>query len=290
MAQWGEGGPSADGAVRRAHGEAAPWIERLARAGYAAKGIVYVLVGILAVSAAIGSGRATTGSAGAMASIADAAWGRALLGLIAVGLVGYVVWRFVSAALNPEDDGAGRRVFYLVTGILYAGLAFQAVLMALHGPDGGGASAAAGNGSGGGDKASNWTATLMSQPFGRWLVGLAGLAVVAYGLQQIYKAYTAEVDERLSLSALSASARTWTVRTARFGLGARGVVFCMVGAFLVVSAAQAQPDEARGIGGALKTLEQQPYGPWLLLAVAVGLIAYGVYNVVRARYRRIQAA
>lgn len=271
---------SAERAARGAAHEAAPWIERLARFGYAAKGAVYVLVGVLAVSAAMGDGGAASGSSGALASIADSSWGRLLLGLIAVGLFGYVLWRAVGAALNPENEGTGRRVFFAISGVVYAGLAIEAARLALS--NGGG-----GSGSDGG--ASHWTATVMEQPMGQVLVAIAGIALALYGLKQLHSGYVTDIDDRLDLSSMSPEARGWTVRFGRAGMIARGIVLAIMGGFVLVSAIQQQPEEARGLGGALRTLQEQPYGPWILLLVALGLIAYGLYNFVRARYRRIRA-
>lgn len=258
-------------------GHAAPWIERLARLGFAAKGAVYVLVGGLAAAAAVGAGGRTTGSGGALRALSDSTVGQVVLGAIAVGLVGYVLWRAVSAILNPENDGAAARAYYALTAIIYGGLAVEAGRLAL----------GAGGGSSG-SEARHWTAELMSQPFGQWLVVAAGAVIAAFGLGQIFKAYTVDLDERLDFGALSREASRWTVRFGRFGLAARGVVFAMIGAFVVVAGVQAQPGEARGVGGALDALRSQPYGPWLLGVVALGLVAYGVYNFVRARYRRLK--
>jgi hypothetical protein len=277
------GARAAEGAARRATREAAPWVEKLARFGYAAKGAVYLLVGGLAVAAAFGGGGQATGTSGALTSIADSTFGRVILGLIALGLFGYVVWGFVRAATDPENDGAGHRVFYLVTSLIYGALAVEAARLAMGG--GGGAGGGAGGGGGGG--ASHWSARLMEQPFGVWLVGLAGVAVGIYGIQQLINAWRVDLDDRLALGSMSRSARTWTIRTGRFGLAARGVVLTIIGGFFVTAAMQADPSEARGLGGVLGMMQDTP---WLLGIIALGLLAYGVYNLVRARYRVIRPA
>ena len=264
--------------ARDAAREAAPWVEKLARFGYAAKGVVYIVIGVLAVQAARGAGEATD-SGGALRTIVAQPFGRALMALVALGLVGYVIWRFVAATLNPEGEETPKRAFYAISGIIHAGLALQAVRLA------------AGRASGGSEsQASQSTAEAMSRPFGVWFVALAGIAVAGYGLQQLRHAYRVKLDDQLALGSLSAETRAWVVRVGRAGLAARGVVFAIIGAFLVLAALRGNPGEARGIGGALRTLEEQPFGPWLLGLVAVGLIAYGIYELVRARYRRIRAA
>ena len=143
---------------------------------------------------------------------------------------------------------------------------------------------------GGGGSPDDWTARLMAQPFGRWLVVIAGAVIVGAGLYQFYKAYKADFRDELNLGAMSGRVKTWTTRSGRLGYAARGVVFGVIGIFLVQAALQTDPDEARGLGGALNTLASQPFGPYLLGAVALGLVAYGIFMFVMARYRRIEPA
>lgn len=267
---------AADTAAR----EAAPWVEKLARLGYAAKGVVYILVGGLSFAAALGGGQQTTGSSGALATLSDSTLGRVALGLIALGLAGYVVWNFVRSIRNPEDEGTGHRLFFGLTGVIYAALAVEATRLAL-------GSFGSGGGGGGDNGAAHWSAQAMQQPFGLWLVGLAGLAIAIYGVHQLIDAWRVDLDDQLALGSMSATARTWAVRSGRFGLGARGLVFVIIGYYVVQAALQADPSEARGIDGVLDSLRDTP---WLLGLVALGLLAYGIYNLVRARYRVIRPA
>lgn len=258
------------------------WAERFMRFGLAAKGFVYAIVGILAFQAAFGRGGRTTGSGGALQSIANRPFGQVLLALVAVGIVGYVSWRFVQAFLDPENHGTdakgiARRVGYGLSGLIYAGLALSAVQIII--------GAASGSG---GSSTQHWTAVVLSQPFGRWLVGAAGALTIGLGFYQLYKAYKARFRKKQKTHQMSGTEEIWTIRAGRLGLGARGVTFCIIGWFLIQAALQAQAQEARGLGGALQTLAQQPYGPWLLAIVAIGLIAYGVHMGVEARYRRMQ--
>lgn len=256
-------------------------IEKLARAGYAVKGVVYALVGVLAVRAAFGAGGQTTGTEGAISSIAGEPFGEVLLWLIAIGLVGYSLWRFVQAVGDPDHKGSDaegiiKRLGYAGSGVLYGLLAYSTFQILLG--NGGGSS---------GGNASDWTATLMEQPFGVWLVGLAGVGAIALGIRQAYKGYQADFFDKFKTGAMGASERTWTRRTGQFGLIARGVVFGVIGVFLIRAALQTDPSEARGLGGALDALAAQSYGPYLLAAVALGLIAYGAYCLLNARYRQI---
>ena len=190
-----QNGPSAEEARRHAERGArktSPWIERLARAGYVAYGVVYALVGVLAVQAAFGGSGETA-----------------------------------------SQEGALRR---------------------------------------------------------RWLAAVAGAVIVGAGIYQFYKAYQADFRDDLKTGEMSAREKKWTTRSGRLGYAARGVVFGVIGVFLVQAALQTDPDEARGLGGALETLARQPLGPYILGAVAIGLVAYGVFMFVMARYRRIEPA
>ena len=270
--------------VGRAARKASPFVRKFARLGYAAKGVVYVIVGGLAAAAAFGRGGQTTGSRGALQTLLEQPFGRVLLGVVASGLACYAAWQFIRAVADPEDEGSSgkavaKRVACFVSGVIHVGLVVAAVRMVL------------GGGGGGGDGgAQDKTAQLMSYPLGQWLVAIVGLVIAGYGAQQIVRAYKADLDSQLVLSGMDASMRQWVRRVCRFGMAARGVVFGIIGLFLLLAAWQNDPGEARGLGGALQSLQEQGYGPWLLGVVALGLVAYGGYQFVLARYRRIDAA
>jgi hypothetical protein len=257
------------------------WVEKLARFGYMAKGLVYAIVGVLAVQAAFGTGGKTTDTKGALGTIAAQPFGKFLLALVAFGLIGYVVWCFVQAVRDPEhkDDrpqGLARRLGYGITGLIYGGLAFSAIQLIM----------GSGGGSGGNSE-QGWTARLLAQPFGQWLVGLIGAFIIGLGFYQLYKAYKAKFRKQMKLQEMSSTEETWATRIGRFGEAARGIVFVIIGFFLIQAARQSDPNEVRGLDGALQALVQQPHGPWLLGIVALGLVAYGIHMGVQARYRRI---
>ena len=256
------------------------WIVWLARFGYAAKGLVYVVVGALATLAAAGSGERPPDASGAMRSIARQEHGEVLLSVVAFGLVAYVVWRVVQALADVDGKGSslkglGVRAGYLLSGLAYAGLALSAGRIVLHVNEDGGA------------MRRSWTARLMSMPFGRWLVALVGVGVVAFGLFQIYKGYKAKFRKRLKLGEMPEEQHPWALLSGRVGYAARGVVFCVVGVLLVQAARHYDPGEVVGLDGALQALTEHSFGPFILGAVAVGLVAYGLYMFVEARYRRI---
>jgi hypothetical protein len=196
---------------------------------------------------------------------------------LAVGFAGFALWRLVQAALDPEGKGrdsqakgAAHRIRYLAGSVIHAGLAYSAARIA------------SGAGSGG-QKA--WYRAALS-PLGRWLLLGAALGFVVYGIYQVVRAYRVDLDDQLDLSSMSSEARSWFIRAARAGLAARGVVFTLIG-FLAFRMSRHESAEAPGIEGALRTLQRQPYGAYLLLAVAIGLAGYGIFELVRARYRRI---
>lgn len=260
-----------------------PGIELLGRFGYAAKGAVYILIGTLAVQAALGQqGGQTTDQTGALTRIAEMPFGKVLLGLLVVGLLGYALWRVVQAAMDTEHKGTDAkgllaRTLYFGVGVIYFGLAMSAVKLLM------------GNGSSAGssEKTQGWTAMLMEQPFGIWLVGLVGVAVFANGIAQLYKAWKSNLTEDLRLTDVGARHADLVTKIGRAGYSARGVAFMMIGGFLVGAAMNHNPSEAQGLDGILATLAAQPFGPYLLGAVAVGLAAYGVFALVEARYRRM---
>jgi hypothetical protein len=258
--------------------QASPWVRRLARFGYLAKGIVYMLVGALAVRAAVGHDEAT-GSRGALQELAGAPLGTAALAAIAVGLFGYVIWRAYTAIADPERDGPMHRVYAGGVAIFHIGIALAAARLALSGRDAN---------PGGDSGARDWTATALGQPMGRWIVVAVAAAIIGWGIAQLVRAWKAKLDDQLELGRLQPRTRAWVKLSSRFGIAARGVVFMLVGFFLARAALAYDASHARDPGGALRSLEQQPAGAWLLAVVAAGLFAYGIYELLRAKYRRIR--
>lgn len=259
------------------------WIVPLARFGYAAKGAVYIVIGIVSAVGAFQAGNQTTGSRGALETILHQPLGQVLLGIVAVGLVGYAVWRFAQAIKDTENKGSDLkgvaiRIGYAVVGFVYLGLAYFAAKQII-GSDGGNSSD--------NQKSEEWTATLMAQPLGPVLVGAVGAGFIGYALYQFYKAYTKKFFEEIKTGKMSGKMKTAAGYLGQIGLTARGVVFAIIGIFLIQAAVQYQPSEAAGLSGALRSLEQQPFGPFILGVVALGLIAYGVFMFVLALYRRI---
>jgi uncharacterized protein DUF1206 len=268
--------------VDQATREARPWVTRLGRLGFAAKGLVYLLVGLYAVQAALGGGGGTTDTRGAIRTLGQASNGQFVLVIVAIGLAGYALWRFVQAVLDTDHQGTRlkglvTRASCLVIGVVYSGLARWALRLSLGSDDGHSSDSST----------QDWTAWLLSQPFGQWLVGLVGVIVLGTAVSQFYRAYSGRFSESLRLTEMTARQVRWARRIGQFGFAARGLVFAIVGLFLLVAAYQAQPGQARGLGGVLVTLAAQPFGPWLLGLVGLGLLAYGFFMLVEARYRRM---
>jgi hypothetical protein len=262
---------------------ASPWTERLARFGYATKGVVYIVVGGLATMTALGLGGETTDLRGALRKIETKPFGKVTLATVAFGLIGYVIWRWVQALADTESKGTklkglAVRVGYFSSGLVYAGLAYTAakILFDVDEPD-----------SSSSKTQEDWIARVLRLPFGRTAVILTGLFVVGFGLYQIYKGIKAKFRERLKLGEMDEAKDDWAKWSGRIGYAARGLVFCIIGFFVIEAARHFNPDEAKGLDEALATLAENYYGAWALGTVAVGLIAYGFYMLVEARYRQI---
>jgi hypothetical protein len=258
------------------------WIVPLARFGYAAKGVVYLIIGVLAALAAYKRGGKTTDSRGALQEILFQPYGKYLLGAVAVGLIGYAIWRLVQSIKDTENKGSGikgivTRIGYAVISFVYLGLALTAVRMIM----------GAGSEKGGAEPTQEWTARLLEQPFGQSLVGAIGVGFIAFALSQLYKAFTAKFRENLMTEEMSKNMESFAIRTGQFGLSARGIVFGIIGFFLILAALHSNANEAQGLSGALQVLEQQTVAPWLFGLVALGLASYGFYMLVLARYRRV---
>jgi hypothetical protein len=257
----------------------APWVRLLARVGYAAKAVLYITVGLLAAEAGLGPGGRTVDTQGAMRVVHEATFGRVALIVVAAGLVGYAIWRIVEAVVDPDGRGAdpkgmALRASFAVRGVFHGALGITALRLALRKRPGRHT-----------DQTRHWTQVAFGLPGGELLVWLAALAIGGYGLYQLYRAYASKLSRQLDLSELGTGTIHWVVGVSRFGIAARGVVFCLIGFFLARAAAQHDATEAGGVRKSLGLLAE--IGQWPFVVVALGLVAYGVYELVNARYRRI---
>ena len=261
------------------------WVEWLPRLGYVSRGLVYILVGMLSVGLVIGAGGDTTDKQGAIASISHYAPGKALLGVVLVGLVGYSLWGFFRALVDPYQKGTSpkalaERAGFVVSGLSYGGLVYPTLMLVLgaRSPQEGGQD---------GDAQRDTTAWLLSQPLGYWLVIVAGVVVIVGGFGQLYQAYSAGFRKDFKREEMNGREMKWAVRFGRFGHAARGVVFLLFGIFIMRASLLMNPNEVKGLDETLDTLRHQPYGPLLLGVVALGLISFGIYSVLCARWIEI---
>ncbi len=251
--------------------------EWLARAGLATRGLIYAVIGILAIKLALGDGGKTANQNGALQTIAKQPFGKVLLIVVAVGLAGYATWRLLRAAIGhgPESsDDTKERVDGVVSGIAYAALCVTAVSILI----------GSGGGSGSPDKA---TGGVLDWPAGQVLVVIAGLIVIGVGLEQGYKGIKRKFLEKSKTEAMSESVERSFTAFGVFGHLARMVVFVLIGYFFIRAAIDYNPDKAVSLDGALATLGQASYGPILLGVVAAGLVAFAAYSIADARYRRV---
>ena len=253
--------------------------EVLARWGLASVGVSFGLVGVLALLAAFDVGGAETDRQGALAHIAKTGWGIPLLIVIALGFAGYGIWRFVLAITgenveNREDKGALKRVGYAARAVFYSGLTIGTVRLLFGGRTNGG-------------QQHKHAARVLSWPGGAWLIGAIGLAFVAAGLWNGYRAVTKKYLEQLKAWDIPAARERIVNAIAAFGLSTRMILFSIIGWFLIRTAADHNPKEAIGLDGALRRVAAQTYGRVLLGLVAVGLLAYALFRCVEARYREV---
>jgi len=256
-------------------------LEKIGRIGHAAKSVIYLAVGLLSANAALGGGKARD-SRDVLRTIVEQPFGKILLMVLLGGIVCYVLWRAIRVIAPTGERGAKAwlvRVGALISAAVYTGLG----IAAYHVLRGSGST-----GGGGDSSARGWTAQLMSAPGGKWLVVAAGIAFGAYAFSQWRRAWTRSFERKLALGSLSADTRQTVTRISAAGIAARGVAFCLAGIFLVAAGLQADPSKARGLSGSLNSLRDQPYGPWLLTIVALGLAGYGVYCALKARFGRIR--
>lgn len=255
-----------------------PW-ELFARIGYISRGIVFVLVGALSMLAAFDGRQRVADGKDALRTLLGAPLGRGLLLIIAVGLLCFAAWRLCQSMLDADRQGVGldaivRRAVQFAAALFYVAFAGVAISIAL-------------GWGGGGDSdqlARGWTAWLLERPYGRWLIGAVGIGIIGSAGAIAFAGYRAKFTARLELD----SDKLSIVRTlGSFGFLARSFVYATIGCFVVFAALHAQPGEAKGFGGALRVIQQQSYGSFLLGFTALGLLAFGVYGIAEGLSRRI---
>jgi Domain of Unknown Function (DUF1206) len=255
------------------------WIERTARLGLAARGLVYVLIGILAFQIAFVNRAKEADQQGAFQTLAHNGFGKAVLWLVILGFVGYGLWQASEAAFGHRTERDDRkrtasRVESAIKAVIYlilAVVAFRVVTGSSRSGQGG----------------EQVTAKLLQLPGGQILVGLAGVLIVAAAVVLAWRGLRTKFEEHLNLSELGPAAQSAVIGLGKVGYIARGIVFSLVGLLVVAAAVTFDPDKARGMDAALRQVAAQPYGPWLLSLMALGLMCFGAYSLAESRYRRL---
>lgn len=245
------------------------WYSALARAGLVAIGVSFAIVGALALKLALGDGGKATSREGAMQELAGTGLGELLIGALAAGFAAYALWRFVQAFVTGKWS---ERAGYAGRGVVYAALTYSATKLLV---------GAGGNGSQN-EKARKTTDTVLDWPGGKLLVIGAGLVMIGAGVWNLFRGVTKRFEKKWRHGY-----STWGSRAGLAGHVARFVVFTLIGAFAIKAALDFDPQDAVGFDGALQKLAQASYGPFLLGLTAAGLIAYGLYCFVDARYRDV---
>jgi hypothetical protein len=263
------------------HTAANPALELLERAGYIVRGVLYAVMGILALGLALGIGGAATDQSGSLLFITGNPFGKLVLLSVAVGLGAYSIWGFVRAIFDPlhrgkDASGVAERLGFAWSGIAYASLSLFALKLLV------GAPTAKHQ-----DGTQTAIATILSYPAGRWLAVGIGLVAIAVGIGQFVIAYKATFKQDLKRSEMSESERKIVDQLGRMGMVARGVVFTLVGWFVFQSGLHKDATQAHGFGFAFQYLLAQPYGRVILAAVALGFIALGIHSFACARWIRL---
>ncbi|RPK88364.1 hypothetical protein EES46_17795 [Streptomyces sp. ADI98-10] len=257
-------------------------MEAGARAGFVARGVIYVLVGALALRIALSGGGGQADRGGAIGEIAEKPFGKILLWALGIALVGMALWRLSEAlfgAAGPDGHKPTKRAMAAGRSVFYGFVAYSVLSFA-----------AGDSGSGGGSsdqQSKDITAKALGWPGGEWIVGVAGVGVACAGVWIAVRALLRKYRKHLKMSEMSQRVRQAVDFTGVFGGTARGIVFATAGGFAVAAAIEHQPDRSKGMDDTLRSFADTPVGPWLLVVVALGLVAFGAFSWVNARYRKV---
>lgn len=260
------------------------WVDRLTRIGYFTRGIIYGLIGLFALQLVFGRGGKLTDQSGALASLASQPFGKFLLIIVAIGLVGLFIWGLIRAVADPlrkghDFKGIVARIGYLISGLSYGAL----LIPTLNAIQGAGRQSA-----GSTQSAQKATASILAMPGGQLIVSLVGLILIGVGIFRIYSGYKGRLNERLKSYQMTQAQRQMAIRLGRLGYVALGIVFLILGGLAILAAMTLDPKKVGGVDQALTFLARQPYGPYLLFIVALGLLAYAVYSFMGSIWFKIK--
>ncbi|MFJ8825972.1 DUF1206 domain-containing protein [Streptomyces sp. NPDC102467] len=251
-----------------------------ARWGLVARGVLYLLIGLLALRVAFGGGGEEADSSGAIRELAQQPFGKVLVWAVGIGLIGMALWRLTEALLGssgPGGDKPGKRVFSAMRCIFYGFMAYSVLSFA----------ASARKSEGSDAKSRDFTARALDLPAGRWLVGIAGLVVIGIGIGVGVRAALRKYHKQLKKAQMSRHVRRAIDVLGVSGGVARGLIYAGAGVFVVIAAAKYDPGKAKGVDGTLRAFAGTPAGPWLLALIAFGLLLFGLFSFALARYRRV---
>jgi hypothetical protein len=255
-------------------------LKGLARAGFVARGVMYVLIGWIALMIAFGNAPASADNRGALEIVGSTTVGRFALWLLAIGFAGLALWRLTEAAFGgPEasEHKVGERLLVLFKACVYTFLSYSTFRFAL----GSGAPKSSNS------QSADLTATLLKYPGGQIAVVIVGLVLIGAGGYLIWQAWQRAFLKTLQTGQMTTRQRQLANWLGLIGGIARGLVFAGVGVFFIVAGAEHNPGKAKGIDATLRSFAHTPLGPLLLVLVAIGLVIFGCYSFVEARWRRI---
>ena len=255
------------------------WVENFSRFGIVSKGIVYCILGLLAFLAAIGSGKQNPSKEGAFHLILEQPFGKILLVIVALGLLGYVVWRFIQAIKDTEekgDDAKGilKRIGFALSGVIYGVIAYAAADLAL------------GNSSNSGGNKKQLVQRLLDMSFGEVILGIIGLIIIGQAINQIYIAYTGNYKKKIHQENMNAKERVVFEKVGIIGYVSRGIVLGIIGYFVLRAAMASNSSGVKDTEGAFGFINNS-FGPIVFGIVSLGLIAYGIFMFFMAKYREI---
>lgn len=260
--------------------EYSPLMEGLTRLGFGARGLIYIIMGLLALQLVLGKGGKLASPQEAIATIGKNPAGTILLWIVLVGLISYSLWGLVRALLDPLHKGHDLKGMIARFGFLVSAFGYAILVMPTYGYITGGLQATSGS--------QKYIPSIMAMPWGRWIVGILGLATMVGGFYQIYQGVKANFDRQFQIYAMTPKQAKLAIDVARFGTVSRGVVFALVGGLIGLAAYQANPNQPIGMDAALAVLLKLPYGIWLLGIIAIGLIAFGIYSMLSALWFRLK--
>jgi hypothetical protein len=258
--------------------DSSDWMDTAVRAGFVAYGVVHLLIGWLALQLAFGEKEGSASSKGALQQLAEQPFGQVMVWLVAVGMLLLVVWKLLEAAFGHQDEDGGKRLRKRVVSagkaVLYGAIGVSAVRVAT------------GSGSSGGKKSGtdSTTAKLMDLPAGQVIVVLVGLAIIGYGGYMIVKAWTESYAKNLDAEGKSGDTGKAYLMFGKVGYAAKGVAIGVVGGLFLYAGITHEAKKSGGMDQALHKVLEQPFGPVLLAAIAVGIICYGLFCFARARH------